>query len=120
MASRNGPGAILSQLLRVILKDLEINNTRFVALLLAFISDPKNGIPHNKRDISSARSNIIHEINKESISWKVFIKALRILNRSQFTITIKIKHDDDIYTEHSLDVNLGPNYTYGNDEQDED
>lgn len=89
-------------------------------MLHNFIADPKNGIPHNKRDISSARSNIIHEINKESISWKVFIKALRILNRSQFTITIKIKHEDDLYTEHSLDVNLGPNYNYSQDEQNDD
>lgn len=64
-------------------------------------------MPQNKKDFSSQRGNYIKEINKPSITWLVFIRGLRIINVSKFTISINIHRDFGSDTTHSITVDLG-------------
>jgi len=103
----NTEGGILSSLLNKIFKDQHIEAARFHSLLQSYLEDPLNGIPQTSHGISSARSNHVKEIKKASISWKWFIRALKILRINHFTITVTVHHKNISETNHSVEVNLG-------------
>jgi hypothetical protein len=106
-------GVILRKLLNKILDDLNITNLRFHSLLTNYLEDPLNGIPQTSHGISSARSNYAKEIKQDSISWKWFVRTLKIIRANKFRVTITILHNNEIQTSHSVDVDLGRTYISG-------
>ncbi len=80
-----------------------------------YIGDPINGIPSNRRDKSSARGNIVKELNRDNITWLVFIRAMRVFQITNFKITIEFDSKTpgappgtkDVY---ETVVDLGGNY----------
>ncbi len=64
-----------------------------------YIRDPLNGIPPDRRDIASARGNLIKTLAKDSISWKIFTRFLRVLNIKNFEMEISFP---------TIDSNLDP------------
>ena len=111
-------GSILSNLLKRIFFENNINPNRFHYYLTKYLEDPINGVPQNKKDFSSQRGNYIKEINKPSITWLVFIRGLRIINVSKFTISINIHRDFGSDTTHSLTVDLGKSNPKVDEESD--
>lgn len=109
-------GHILSKLLTKIIDDLGITSLRFHNLLTQYLEDPLNGIPQTRHGITSARSNYAKEIKKSCLSWKWFIRTLKIIRVNKFTITITIHHNETITTSHSIDVELGRPYISENKE----
>ncbi len=109
----NTEGGILSSLINKIFKDQHIEAARFHALLQTYLEDPLNGIPQTSHGISSARSNHIKEIKKSSISWKWFIRTLKILRLNHFTLTITVHRKNMEDTNHSVEVNLGRTFVPG-------
>ncbi len=107
---QNIAGTILHELLQVIFKDLQINQYRFHYFLESYLQDPVNAIPQNRKDITSARGNIVKEINQTSITWLMFTRALKIIRANRFTITITIHHNDSESTSHSVGVDLGRSF----------
>ncbi len=82
-----------------------------MGMLGAYLEDPKNGIPQNKKEKTSARGNITKEIGKPSITWKTFIKALRIIGVEKFKIRITIIYRDNTETSHEIMTDLGQSYS---------
>ncbi len=60
----------------------------FGKLLNDYISDPRNGVPDNRNARSSTRNNLAKELEKSTMSWKLFCKGMRVLNFVKFKITI--------------------------------
>ncbi len=106
-------GAILRKLLTTVMDDLHITNLRFHALLTHYLEDPLNGIPQTSHGISSARSNYAKEIRQNSVSWKWFVRTLKIIRANRFTITITIHHNETTNTSHSIEVDLGRTFISG-------
>lgn len=106
-------GAILRKLLTTIMDDLNITNLRFHSLLTHYLEDPLNGIPQTSQGISSARSNYAKEIRQNSISWKWFVRTLKIIRANKFRVTITIYHSETESTSHSIDVDLGRTFISG-------
>jgi len=81
-----------------------------MGMLGAYLEDPKNGIPQNKKEKTSARGNIIKEINKPFITWKTFVKALRIIGVEKFKLTVTIIYTDNTESKHEIITDLGQSY----------
>ncbi len=96
--------SILASLFRTILHDLGITATRFNILLEKYII--KAGIPKNVKDISSQRGNLKKELLKNTMTWKVFIKAMIFLNVNKIDIRIRLHHPTGTITEHHKSVIL--------------
>lgn len=71
-----------------------------------FLEDPRNGIPNNERERSSARGNITKEFSRGNMSWKVFCKGIRFLQIVKFEFVIKAHHPNGSVTSHSTMVHL--------------
>lgn len=86
----------VSETLRVIFREalqrLGIDsrkNFRWNTLMEDYVKDPRNGIPQDRRSISSGRGNLYKELmTKSSMSWRVFCKGMRFLKIEKFSITI--------------------------------
>jgi len=105
-----GTNSILASLFRRMLKELDINYSKWNNMMLRYIMDPRNCIPNNNKDQASARGNLQKELLKEKMSWKVFCKGLRFMAIPKFEIIIRAHHTNGKITEHSLNVNLGQVY----------
>jgi hypothetical protein len=103
----SGAGGVLSRLWRQQLKDLGINIQRWNDLMYTFVTDPRNGYPANKRDQQSARGNLVKELARPQMTWKVFMKAQRFLGVSDMTIAIECNYLSGKRSVHSTPVNFG-------------
>jgi hypothetical protein len=102
-----GTDSILASMFRSMIESLGINHNRQHHLMNMWLNDPKNGIPRNIKDQSSARGNLQKELFKTKMSWKVFCKGLRFLNIVRFELVIRAHHSGGKITEHTKAVNLG-------------
>ena len=96
------PGGFLSRALTRILIERagSVDNKQHLQEVISdmvdkFIKNPINGINSTDRAQSSnTRGNIFKEITSGSITWKVFVKGLRILGFSDCEITFKLRTPD--------------------------
>jgi hypothetical protein len=103
----SGAGGVLSRLWRQQLKDLGINIQRWNDLMYTFVTDPRNGFPPTKRDQQSARGNLVKELARPQMTWKVYMKAQRFLGVSDMTIAIECNYVNGKRSVHSTAVNFG-------------
>jgi hypothetical protein len=89
------------------LLDKSIRLPRFGALLEAYVLNPKNHVPNNRKDQISARGNLTKEFSRPQMTWKVFCKALRFLNIIKIEITIKAYDGTGKISFHSTTVDFG-------------
>lgn len=98
-AARN----VLARLFRQILRDLGIEQRHWHKLMLRYLNDPKNRIPPNGKDKSSARGNLNKELRRPTMTWKVFNdKAIPFLNPSRVEFDISMHWANGRVTHHKL------------------
>jgi len=102
-----GSDTILSSMFTTIYHGISITNSKWNHLMNAYLIDPKNGIPRNNKDQSSARGNLHKELFKPKMTWKVFCKGMRFLNIVRFEIQITAFHTNGTLTVHKKTVDLG-------------
>lgn len=112
-----GTDSILASMFRTIIDEMAMNHIRLQHLMNMWLNDPKNGIPRNIKDQSSARGNLQKELFKTKMSWKVFCKGLRFLNIVRFEFVIRAHHSNGNITEHTKAVNLGNMQESSEDEE---
>ncbi len=101
--------SILASMFRHILASNNVTNEAFNSHLEKYII--RSGIPRDLKELSSLRGNLKKELTKNTMSWRVFVKALRFFNIHKFELVIRIhsqvKNGNPI--EYSRMVNLDPN-----------
>ena len=102
-----GTNGILAHLFRRMLRDLNVSPMRWGNLMYDFITDPRNGVPDNKKDQTSYRGNFVKEFERRQMTWKVFCKAMRFLQLMRIELVIRAHHKGGRVTEHSTFVNFG-------------
>lgn len=102
-----GTNGILAHLFRRMLHDLNVSPMRWGSLMYDFITDPRNGVPDNKKDQTSWRGNFVKEFERRQMTWKVFCKAMRFLQLPRIELVIRAHHRNGKVTEHSTFVNFG-------------
>ena len=92
--------SVLPILYREIISDLGIEEGRFLVNIDKFVR--KTIAPENFKEISSIRGNLRKELLRPVMTWKVFIRGLKVLNIRQFVLSIKAevpnKEDPDTPT----------------------
>jgi len=98
---------ILAHMFRRMLHDLNVSPMRWGSLMYDFITDPRNGVPDNKKDQTSYRGNFVKEFERRQMTWKVFCKAMRFLQLPRIELVIRAHHRNGKVTEHATFVNFG-------------
>ena len=97
----------LSKLFRQILSDQNFSMNTWNRNMLRYLKDPRNRIPQNSRDMSSARGNLSKELLKRSMTWGVFEKAIRFLNPGRVRLTLEFEWRTGLKTEYSAIIHVG-------------
>lgn len=103
------PDSILAALYRDILSDLQIDESRFILKIGKHVE--RNTPPQGMKEISSIRGNVLKELMKSMMTWKVFTKGLSVLNIRKFEVSVKVmlKTGNVRASDVSLMVLLDPN-----------
>lgn len=81
--------SILSALFRQILAELDIGKGNFLVRIDRYVR--KNTTPEDAKEISSIRGNLAKELLRSVMTWKVFIKGLKVFNIQKFDIGINVE-----------------------------
>lgn len=79
--------SVLPALYRNIIKDLGIEEGRFLVNIDKYVR--KTIEPENFKEVSSIRGNLRKELLRSVMTWKVFIRGLKVINIRQFVFTVK-------------------------------
>jgi hypothetical protein len=97
-------GVILASLFRTIMHEIGINHEKFNYLMLRYLDDPRNHIPRNIKDRSTVRGNLKKQLLKNTMTWKVFNKAMMFLNIRTIELVLLLEHQEH-ESEHRLAIN---------------
>lgn len=97
----------LSKLFRQIMADQQYNKTIWDRNMLRYLKDPRNRIPQNSRDMSSARGNLSKELLRPSMTWGVFEKAIRFLNPFRVRLRLEFEWRSGIKSEYTAVIYVG-------------
>lgn len=103
---------VLAYLFRKILMDIDLDMWRWQRLMNKFLEDPRNGIPPNGKDRSSARGNLNKELHRPRMTWKVFEKAMRFLGPVELRFEVHLKWEGGKRTKHGVNIALRPEDNY--------
>lgn len=95
---------VLSRVFRKIMADVGVNTETWPRYMKHYLQDPKNRIAQNSKDISSARGNLVKELLRPEMSWKVFMKGLRFLGPKRVKLNIECEWWNGKTTVHEIPV----------------
>lgn len=102
-----GVGGSLAELFRTIQYDLGIGGPRMEVLISEFIIAEKRTIPDNRVSRFLVRGNIRRELERPSMTFKVFIKMLKIIGVKMMNFGVGLEFNNDKeYQEHCVELNL--------------
>ena len=117
----NTPGGFLSRVFFAVLQRRTNTNLermqdhrtfleRWNALVIAYLRDPRNSIPQTNNALTSARGNLSKEILKPSMTWKVWVKSMRLLQVVKIDFHLRFHCYKREHIEHTMSMNLGDHY----------
>lgn len=99
------PDKALAHWFRIIYRNLNIEPMDFERYLNDYLEDPRN-VPDPSK-ISSERTNIIRALTDERMSWKTFMRALKILKVEHATLRIDtVRKGGTEYFAHPLHLDM--------------
>lgn len=107
LGETRGTGGILAKLWRLIVLDEGVGGNKFEILLTDFIASARRTIPANRVSRYLTRGNLRRELEKPTMTFKVFMKALRLLKARKVRFAVEITHSSGRVTLHGVDVDLG-------------
>lgn len=109
-----GSGSVLSKMFGKMVCEMGYDDlSKWNTLMHKYLTDRRNAIPQNKKDLSLARGNLHKELMKGHMSWNVFVKGMRFLDLKGYEIVIYAHHRDGTITRHSETVGLGDRIEHG-------
>lgn len=97
---------MLAKLYRIVLRDLNVNIYDFERYMSSWLDNPINNIPKYGKERSSERGNVIKEVERENMTWRVFIKHIRFMKIKHMHIQISLTGADDKVTVHNYGVKV--------------
>lgn len=96
----------LAYLFRQILVDVKVPPNRWNELMVRYLDNPRNGIPNTVRDRSTARGNLNKDLQRPTMTWKVFSKGIVFLSPKGFTLEVTLEWKDREPTVHRVSLEL--------------
>lgn len=94
----------LAKLYRTMLLELGVNHYTIDQYINQYLDDPQLGIPKNSKDRSSERGNLLKQLGKPAISWKIFTKGLHLLRPRHVKLTLTFTDQRGRVSNHSIDL----------------
>lgn len=101
-----GPGHLLASFYKKIHAELGIRQSLFVQIMDRYTRRVNLNKEISTNALSSARSNLRKELFKSTMSWRVFIKGLQVLNVKRLDIKITLHHSNKRKTVHDMSIML--------------
>lgn len=115
-----GVGGSLAELFRTIQYDLGIGGPRMEVLISEFIINEKRNLPDNRVARFLVRGNIRRELERPSMTFKVFVKMLKIIGVKRMDFGVELDLGADKPTQkHSVHVDLKYHSSKSLDEDDD-
>lgn len=76
-------------------------------LLNKYVTDMRNAVPQNKKDMASARGNLQKELLKPEMTFNVFLKGLRFLEFNKVCFSVTGQRKDGVEHSGEWTVSLG-------------
>lgn len=86
---------VLSKAFRTILRESRFSVIDWNTNMPRYLTDTRNRIPQNGKDMSSARGNLSKELSRNTMTWNVFMKGLSFINPVSAKITLEIEFDKE-------------------------
>lgn len=102
-----GIGGIVARLWRQILKDMNIRPAIFHILLAEFVINTRKKMPDDRVSKLFTRGNVRKELERPTMTFKVFMKGIKMLNVVKFTIAVELQYASGKTSKHSTSVDLG-------------
>ena len=81
---------LLTRLWRTTLYDLNIGPKVFDGYVKRYLNDPNSGIGESVKDKNNHRGNLMKELGSNEISWRVFDRALRVIEAEEFELVLRL------------------------------
>mgnify|MGYP000085355068 FL=1 len=94
----------LAKLFRTLLLDLNIKHHDLDQYIVRYLDDPTNAVPRNNKDRSSEKGNLLKQLGKDAITWRIFTKGLKLLRPKQVRLILEFTDQKNITTVHSVDL----------------
>lgn len=101
-----GVGGILANVWRNIARDLNITPAKYDVLVTEFIVDARRKAANQENAKTLSKGNLKRELERPSMTFKVFMRALTMLKVLRVRITFELEHANGRKTVHSQLVNL--------------
>lgn len=106
VSKTRGIGGILAALWRIMLRDLAISPNRFDNFLSDYIELSNRRLKASRVDKRLTRGNLRRALEKETMTFKVFITAMKVLKLRRFTLIFVLEHTSGLRSTHQLAVEL--------------
>lgn len=97
---------VLGRLFSVICRDLGIDMCGMDERIKRYIDDPVNGVPADNKARSSERGNIMKDLAAPDMTWKKFLKFIRIMAPRYVRFEVHLGWRKHMETVHSLRVDM--------------
>lgn len=81
----------LSKIMRGIWRDIGLNHAQIALLIQHWLDDPNNQYENDLKSMNNARGNIRKDLEKDDMTWRIFIRNLRILRPIEIRFLVRIK-----------------------------
>lgn len=86
---------VLSKAFRTILRESRFSVIDWNTRMPRYLEEPRNRIPQNGKDMSSARGNLSKELSRNTMTWNVFMKGLSFINPVNAKLTLEIEFEKE-------------------------
>lgn len=102
---------VIAKLFRVMLIELDITLDKFTILKSKWLNDPNNHIRNTRTAKSTASSNLVKDIIKDTMTVDVFLKMMSLLKVESISFSVSIKRKGHLRpTEHTVMIDDLPGY----------
>lgn len=89
----DGARDVLSKAFRTLLRESRFSVIDWNSRMPRYLQDPRNRIPQNSKDMSSARGNLSKELSRNTMTWNVFMKGLSFINPKSVKLTLDVEFE---------------------------
>jgi hypothetical protein len=107
VSDTKGVSGVLARLYRQTLKDCKVSPTRFKILLTEAAIKARKSINNGTVSKYFTVGNLRREIEKPVMTFKVFMKGIKLLKVTKMELCIKLTHASGVITIHSTNIDLG-------------
>jgi hypothetical protein len=108
---------ILALMFRKIKGDLNISSRVWSTMMTRYLKDPRNEVTQTSRGRSSERSNLTRALGAPGMTFKNFVKGIRLLDPKEVQLILELEFPDETRVRHTTTINQEALYMHFHNEK---